>query len=346
MKKRATIIDVAKAAGVSPSTVSRVLNGRSGNVPISDTTRKQVEEVVAALGYEASVFAAALRTERTGVLGAVIRDIRDPFLSLLLQEIQEVAYQAGQEVLIGHARYDINRAERILRLMRGRLFDGMILLGDMPGDDMVIRELNQYPVPFVTIARGTKAATPSVNVDEGVGTRLALNYLVELGHSRIACIASMTVAGLGERVEHYKQFIADHDLPSYPQYIQTGNMTQSDVYEALQTIFNAPEPPTALFCARDWVALKVIDVCRRMGLQIPEDVSIIGFDDIDDAAFTYPALTTIRQPVEVMAQTAVEILLTCIESSAVADSDLRQQRHILKPTLVVRDSCQRLDAKL
>lgn len=341
MKKRITIIDVAKTAGVSPSTVSRVLNGRSGNVPISDTTRKLVEATATELGYEASVFASALRTDRTQVLGAVIRDIRDPFLSLLLQEIQEVAYQAKQEVLIGHARYDINRAGRFFRLMRGRLFDGLILLGDMPGDDGIIHELSQHPVPFVTIARGTKATTPSVNVDDTVGTQLALEYLVELGHSSIGCISSMTVAGLGERVDHYKTFVADRKLPWYPQYVQTGNMTQIDIYNALQTMFTAPEPPTAIFCALDRVALKVIDVCRRMDLRVPEDVSIIGFDDIDDAAFSYPTLTTIRQPVDVMAQKAIDILMACIETSASADSDLRQQRHILEPTLVIRDSCRR-----
>ena len=345
MKKRVTIIDVAKAAGVSPSTVSRVLNGRSGNVPISDATRKLVEEVASNLGYEASVFASALRTERTRVLGAVIRDIRDPFLSLLLEEIQEFAYQAGQEVLIGHARYDINRAGRFLRLMRGRLFDGMILLGDMPGDDGIIRELNQHPVPFVTIARGTKAATPSVNVDDTVGTQLALDYLLTLGHTHIGCISSMAVAGLGERVDHYKSFVVDHGLPWYPQYVQTGNMTQADIYKALQTMFSAPTPPTAIYCVLDRVALKVIDVCRRMDIRVPEDVSIIGFDDIDDAAYSYPTLTTIRQPVDVMAKQAIDILMACIETSALVDSDLRKQRHILEPVLVVRDSCRYIENK-
>lgn len=340
MKKRNTIIDVAKAAGVSPSTVSRVLNSRSGDVPISEITRQNVKEAAERLGYEASMFASALRTDRTGVIGAIIRDIRDPFLSLLAQEIQDVAHKAGKEVLIGHAKYDIQRAERILRLMRGRLFEGVILLGDMPGDNVIINELNQHATPFVTIARGTSAATPSVNVDEKVGTNLALNYLLELGHRRIACIASMPLAGLGERVDEYHQFVKRHQLPWFPEYVQTGTMTHAQVYEALQVIFSAPTPPTAIFCALDRVAVKVIDACRSMGLQLPDDFSIIGFDDIDDAAHTFPALTTIRQPVDLMVQAAIDILLECIEAPDLAASELRSRRQIITPFLVIRDSCK------
>lgn len=339
MKKRSTIIDVAKAAGVSPSTVSRVLNSRLGGVPISEQTRQSVKEAAQKLGYEASVFAAALRTERTGVIGAVIRDVRDPFLSLLLQEIQEVAYQVGKEVLIGHAKYDIVRAERFLRLMRGRLFDGVILMGDMPGDASIIDELSQYATPYVTIARGTKAATPSVNVDEALGTQLALSYLLELGHRRIACMAALPLAGVGERVTEYHQFIATHSLPWHDRYLQTGHLTQVAVQWALQTMLSAPEPPTAIFCATDRMAIHVISASRSLGLRLPDELSIIGFDDIDDAAQTFPALTTIRQPVTMMAQAAIDILLECLEAPASAKERLRAKRQILPPALIIRDSC-------
>ncbi|MEQ9030596.1 MAG: LacI family DNA-binding transcriptional regulator, partial [Aggregatilineales bacterium] len=242
MKKRVTIIEVAKVAGVSPSTVSRVLNNRSGDLAISQLTQKKVEDTARRLGYEASVFAAALRTDRTDVIGAVIRDIRDPFLSLLVQEIQEAAYQAKKELLIGHAKYDIQRAERILRLMRTRLFDGVVLLGDMPGDSLVIDELSQYGTPFVTVARGTQAPTPSVNVDEQAGTRMALEYLVELGHRRIACMANMALAGVGERVDEYQRFVIEHGLIHYPEYIRASKVNHADIYQALREIFSAPEP--------------------------------------------------------------------------------------------------------
>ncbi len=343
VKKRVTIIDVAKAAGVSPSTVSRVLNSRSGDLPISELTQKQVETAARRLGYEASVFAAALRTDRTDVIGAVIRDIRDPFLALLVQEIQEVAYQAKKELLIGHAKYDIKRAERILRLMRTRLFDGVVLLGDMPGDSIIINELSQYGTPFVTLARGTKAATPSVNVDEQAGTTMALEYLLELGHRRIACMASLALAGVGERVKEYQRFVKKHDLPQYPEYMRTSKVNHADIYQALREMFSAPEAPTAIFCALDRVAVTAIDACRSMGLDVPNDVSIIGFDDIDDAASTYPALTTIRQPASLMAETAVKLLIAYIETDDRSDIAISGQRHILLPELVERDSCRRVE---
>lgn len=343
VKKRVTIIEVAKVAGVSPSTVSRVLNNRSGDLAISQLTQKKVEDTARRLGYEASVFAAALRTDRTDVIGAVIRDIRDPFLSLLVQEIQEAAYQAKKELLIGHAKYDIQRAERILRLMRTRLFDGVVLLGDMPGDSLVIDELSQYGTPFVTVARGTQAPTPSVNVDEQAGTRMALEYLVELGHRRIACMANMALAGVGERVDEYQRFVIEHGLIHYPEYIRASKVNHADIYQALREIFSAPEPPTAIFCALDRVAVTAIDACRSMGLDVPGDVSIIGFDDIDDAAFTYPALTTIKQPATLMAETAVNLLIACINADKNSENDMRTQRHLLMPSLVIRDSCRRID---
>ncbi len=343
MKKRVTIVDVAKEAGVSPSTVSRVLNNRSGDLPISEATQKKVEKASRRLGYQASVFASALRTDRTDVIGAVIRDIRDPFLSLLVQEIQEVCYQAKKDLLIGHAKYDIQRAERLLRLMRTRLFDAVVLLGDMPGDNFIIDELIEYGTPFVTIARGTNAVTPSVNVDEKAGTTIALEYLLELGHRRIACIASKALAGVGERVEEYSRFIKKHDLPNYPEYIRTTQVNHANIYQALREIFNAPEKPTAIFCALDRVAVTAIDACRSMGLDVPKDVSIIGFDNIDDSAFTFPALTTIQQPTELMAQTAVNILIEFIEADEKVRAELKSQRHILMPSLIIRDSCRRVN---
>ena len=342
-KKRVTIIDVAKAAGVSPSTVSRVLNNRSGDLPISEMTQKQVSDTARRLGYEASVFAAALRTDRTDVIGAVIRDIRDPFLSLLVQEIQDAAFDAKKELLIGHAKYDIQRAERILRLMRTRLFDGVVLLGDMPGDNVIINELNQYATPYVTIARGTTAATPSVNVDEQAGTTMALEYLVKLGHRRIACMASMALAGVGERVNQYKLFVQQSQLPHYPEYAQITKINHSDIYQALHAMFSASEPPTAIFCALDRVAIIAIDACRSMGLDVPQDVSIIGFDDIDDAASAFPALTTVRQPATLMARQAVALLVACIEAENEDHEALHLQRHILMPSLVIRNSCRAIE---
>jgi len=340
MAKRATIADVAKASGVSPGTVSRVLNSRTGDIPISEATQKQVRKAAQKLGYEPNVFAAALRTDRTGVIGVVVRNVNEPIFSMLLEQLQTHAHDEGLDLLVGNAGYSLETAERQIKLMSSRLFDGVIVMGHMPDDNRLFDQLTTKQIPFVTLARGTQTMTPLVNVDEAAGTLAGLEYLYQLGHRRIAFIGSLRMAGVEERLETYQDFVRTHDLPVDESYTRTTAFNRSGAIQEARQLANLIPRPTAVFCAADTLALGAIIGFQREGIQIPDDISIIGFDNMPEGREFLPNLTTISQPVQGMAREAMQLLMERINSKT--DETLANRRVILRPELVVRESCKAL----
>ncbi len=333
---RVTIAEVAKEAGVSPGTVSRVLNPRlDQNVKISEATRQQVMTAVKRLGYQTNPFASALRTQRTGVIGAIIRDINDPFLSLMARELQRIAHAQGVELLMGHAEYDLETVRRQLKFMRN-WFDGLLIIGDMPGDQAVFEDLRESGTPYVAVACGTKAVTPFVNIDEERGTRLGLDYLFALGHRRIAFIGNTNHAGIRERWAAFQQFVEEKSLTWVDGYLQSCPYTRIASIGAVQRLLSLPMPPTAILCTSDLQALGAVSGAWQIGWRVPEAVSIMGFDDIEEASDTFPALTTIRQPVGDMAQQAMSLLMSLIQDPS---KEAHLSRVIVQPRLMVRRSC-------
>lgn len=334
--KRVTIAEVAKAAGVSISTVSRVLNSRTGSIPISESTKQLVWKAANKLGYQVDPFASALRTRRSGVLGAIIRDIHDPFLVKVLRHLQILASGKGLELLLGHANYDINTAGRHLGLMRSRWFDGLLLIGDIPGDAVLIKQLQASHKAFVTLARGSEAGTFAVNVDEEAGSRLMLDHLYSLGHRRIACIGTQSQVGIASRLTFYQDYIRSHDLYFEDAYLKFCPNNRQSAAESTRQLLSLPNPPTAIFAATDVTAFGALNCAWRMGWSVPEQISIGGFDDIDEASETFPPLTTVRQPVDIMAERAVGLLLALIDGQPASDFELN---HTITPELVIRASC-------
>lgn len=314
-------------------TVSRVLNGRAGEIRISEPTRLRVVEAAERLGYRADPFAAAMRTGRTGVIGAVIRDIGDPFLSLLVRELQRAAHGAGLELLLGHAAEDPKTAGRQLRFMLDQWFDGLVLLGNLPEDSAVVEELIGGGVPFVAVARGPEAGIPSVNVDEAVGARLALDHLRALGHERVAFIGNLEHAGVQERLAAYKRYVKEHSLSQEEGYVRACPSRRSAAVAITTNLMDSTRLPTALFCASDLLAFGAVGGVWRTGLRVPEDVSIIGFDDVEEAANSFPPLTTVRQPAAEMADRAVDLLAGLMDDPSGERSML-----VARPELVVRGS--------
>ena len=333
---RIRIADVAREAGVSSGTVSRVLNPRQNpSVKISDATCQKVLEAAKRLGYQTNPFASALRTQRTGVICAIIRDINDPFLSLMAREFQRIAHAQGVELLMGHAEYDLETVRRQLTFMRN-WFDGLLIIGDMPGDQTVLEELRASGTPFVAVACGTKGITPFVNIDEERGTRLGLEYLYALGHRRIGFIGSTNHAGIRERWATFQQFIEEKSMIWADGYLQPCSYTRIASIGAIQRILSLPTPPTAVLCTSDLQALGAVSGAWQMGWRVPEAISIMGFDDVEEATDTFPALTTIRQPVGEMARQAMSLLTSLIEDPSRAD---QMSGVIVEPRLMVRRSC-------
>jgi LacI family transcriptional regulator, repressor for deo operon, udp, cdd, tsx, nupC, and nupG len=334
--KKVTIADVANVAGVSISTVSRVLNKRSGSIPISEETKQIVCNTAKKLGYQADPFASALRTRRSGVIGAIVRDIHDPFLVKVLLELQRLARKKGLELLLGHADYDLHTAGRQLMLMNSRWFDGLLLIGDIPGDMVLIQQLQASNKPFVTVAHGSQAGTIAVNVDEDEGSRLLLDYLSELGHRRIACIGTQSQVGIASRLSYYKDYIEKHNLYTENDYLQNCPNNRRSAAECTRILLNLPNPPTAIFAATDIIAIGAINCAWRMGWSVPDQISICGFDDIDEASQTFPLLTTICQPVDTMAERALDLLVGLIEGQSSTEI---KQNHIITPELIIRGTC-------
>lgn len=330
-----TIADVAKAAGVSSGTVSRVLNWRQGEAKISEATRKHVLETVERLGYQANPFASALRSQQSGVIGAIVRDIHDPFLSLMARELQRVAHARGIEFLMGHAEYNLETVRSQVKFMR-TWFDGLIMIGDMSGDQVVMDELQAYGTPFVAVACGTHTHIPLVNTDEVEGTRLGMDYLYSLGHRRIGFIGNIEHAGVQERREAFLTYVHEKSLYWTDAYLQPAAYTRSAAITCVQRLLSLPVPPTAIFCTADLLALGAVSGALQMGWRVPEAVSIIGFDDVEESASAYPPLTTVRQPVNEIAQAAMDLLMERIQNPA-AESEPKQL--LVPPTLRIRRSC-------
>lgn len=334
--KKVTIAEVAKAAGVSISTVSRVLNSRSGSIPISESTKQSVWNAANKLGYQVDPFASALRTRRSGVIGAIIRDIRDPFLVKVLRYLQILASEKGLELLLGHANYDIKTAGRQLGLMRSRWFDGLLLIGDIPGDPALIKQLKASHKPFITVSRGSEAGTFSVNVDEEAGSLLMLDYLYSLGHRRIACIGTEAQVGIASRLSYFQNYVLSHNLDFEDEYLKFCPNNRQSAAECTRQLLELPNPPTAIFAATDVTAFGALNCAWRMGWSVPEQISIGGFDDIDEASETFPPLTTVRQPVDIMAEKAVSLLLALIDGQSVSGLSLN---YSITPELIIRGSC-------
>jgi len=331
-----TLADIAEAAHVSVGTVSRVLNGREGGIKISQATTSRVMEAAKRLGYQPNPFATALRTQRTGVLGAILRDLGDPFLSKLARALGQAAHEQGFELLLGHADYDSQTAQRQLTLMLNHWFDGLLLLGNLPGDAALLAQVQQSRTPCVAVASGSETSVPLVALDEGRGTSLGLEYLFHLGHRRLAFVGTVEHAGVSERLAAFRQFARDRGLEWHDGYEQCCVRTPGEATVCLRQLLSLPVPPTAIFCASDVLALRTMSVAWQLGFHLPDQLSILGFDDIEQAAESVPALTTIRQPVPMMAREAISMLRERIDGSP---NDAQEYRRIVQPELIVRASC-------
>lgn len=335
-KPALTLADIAKAAQVSVSTVSRVLSQREGAIPISSATVSRVREAAKRLGYAPNPFASALRTQRTGVLGAILRDLGDPFLSLLVRALQHAAHREGFDLLVGHAASDPETAERHLTFLLNPWFDGLFLLGNLPDDEFLLQMLMQRPRPCVALACGTGMAFPTVTIDEEAGTRLALDYLYQSGHRRVAFLGNLGHAGVRERLSSFQRFVRERNLVWQEGYEQHCSSSRGEAAAQVRHLLALPEPPTALFCASDLLALGAMSGVWQMGCTVPDTLSILGFDDIEEAAEGFPSLTTVRQPVEALAELATRLIRSLIEGHPPEE---HERRLIVQPELIIRQSC-------
>jgi DNA-binding LacI/PurR family transcriptional regulator len=330
--------DVANRAGVSRTTVSFVLNDVPG-VKISDETRKRVLLAARELNYYPTAAARTLASGKTRRVGLVLgagheRLAADAFLPSFLQGVTASVHQRGYLLMIQMAE-DVPSHEAYMRLIREQQVDGLILSGPR-ADDHVLPELAESGFPLILHGRLEGYAFPTVDVDNQAGAYQAVTHLIQLGHRRIGFIsnAPLSYSGAQDRLAGYRLALSEHDLPMDGELVRTATFLPAAGQAAMRALLDSSSPPTAVFAGSDVVALGAVSAIYTAGLRIPEDVAVVGFDDIFLAAYLHPPLTTVRVPAYGLGWTAAEVLLALIEGDDVSSVTLETE-------LVVRQSCGR-----
>ena len=340
-KKRVTSQDVADLAGVSRTTVSLVLNKVEG-IHISPETRQRVHDAAERLGYIPNATAQALATQRARAIGLVMTRsphhiASDTFLPQILGGLLEVVKQHKLRLLIESVEEE--HQDRVyLELARAKHIDGMILLTPRI-DDSGLGRLEDVDVPSVLMGKLSDANFFSVDVDNRLAARKAVQYLIELGHTRIACVSNArpSYSASPERVLGYKDSLEQAEIPLDNSLIQYADFDPQSGFDCMQKLLSSGNEFTAVFVASDNVAMGAKSALREAGKRIPDDVSIVGFDDIPWAQYSDPPLTTVRLPAQELASEACLMLLDLMQGKEPDEPHL-----VLDTELVVRKSCRRL----
>lgn len=337
MTTRATIEDVAKAAGVSVATVSRALRDLPNVAP---ATRSRIRQIARRLDYEAHPQAARLASGKTMTIGLVAPLFGLWYAMQVVAGAEEVLSDQGYDLLIQAADTPENR-ERFLRRaasLRGRV-DGLILVDFFASPDQADR-LRTAQVPIVTIGDRIEGL-PSVTIDNRAGGAMAAEHLIALGHRRIALMTGDTAHGYPSpvpeaRAEGYAAALAEAGVDADPDLVVDGGFTVGGGSEAIEALWERPDPPTAVFCLSDEMAMGALARIRMSGRRVPEDLSVVGFDD-HDLAHVF-GLTTVQQPVRAMGRAATRDLL-----AAIAAPDADPTHRNMAMTLIPRASTARLE---
>jgi DNA-binding LacI/PurR family transcriptional regulator len=330
-----TILDVARLAGVSKSTVSNVLRA-TGRV--SAGTRTQVLAAIDELGYRPNVLARNLVRRRTSTLGLLVGDLANPFYSELAKLVEQRASAAGYTTMIANTdgRPDFERA-RVETLLEHRVAGILVL--QLTGGRATVTDVLARAVPLVVLTCPEEEGADSVSVDDAEGVHAATVHLLGLGHRRIAYLTSDLIEVGSDRLrrEGYLRGLREADIESSSDLIRPVSQLEAPdgaIAEAVVGLVGLCNRPTAIICANDLIAVDVLDTLEGLGLAVPADVSVVGFDDIALASLRRISLTTVSQPREELARLAVELALDRIELGF----DGPPRRVHLAPTLVVRSS--------
>lgn len=328
-----TIEDVAQAAKVSKTTVSHVLSGKR---PVAAATRKHVEKVMGDLGFQPNFFAQALNKSGGRTVALLAQDITNPFYPALARGLQRSVQQSGHVVMLFDGDAGPATTTTSVQAAIHRRVDGMVVaVSDVDGD---IAEVLRANIPVVVVgASASKLDLDWVTADD---TRIAgdvVDRLVSMGHTAIATISGpQEHAPGGPRQRGFHAALVGHGLPLPDEYVVEGDWTRSGGFGAMRTLLALEKRPTAVFCANDLMAIGAIDAVRQAGLSIPDDIAVVGVDDIEAASLVSPALTTVRIPAEEIGRAAGDLLVHRIEDRG----DLASPpRHVLvQHQLIVRES--------
>lgn len=327
-----TISEVAKEANVSRATVSHVINNTRF---VSEETRQRVEQAINELGYRPNVLARSLRLGETLTLGLILPDSSNTFFAEIGRSIEIAAFESGYSVILCNSGEDPDKESLYIDILTKKQVDGIILVPTCIHYD-AIRSLKKLQVPIVLMDRElTDLALDTVLVDNLMGGLIATRYLTSLGHRRIGCIAGpSSINPSAQRLLGYQQALKEAGIPFDKSLVRIGEFSALSGWSRGNDLLSMSKPPTAIFACNDMMAIGLLRAAHEKGIRVPEDLSLIGFDDIEPVSFTIPPLTTIAQPKIEISEKAIKFLIQRINNP-----QRDPQYEILPVSLVIRDSC-------
>jgi len=327
-----TIREVAQKAGVSYATVSHVINNTRF---VSEETRERVLSAMSELKYRPNAVAQSLRSGRTNTIGMILPDSSNPFFAEIGRQIEEEAFRKGYSIILCNMELQPEKEMLYVDVLINKQVDGIIFVAT--GDQTsLLQLLLDQGIPVILIDRDL----PEMNIDTVItdnrlGGYLATRHLIDLGHRRIACITgpSSKITPSASRVVGYRQALEEAGLPYDKQIVCLGDFHPQSGMDIMEALLKRPNPPTAVFACNDLMALGCMRAAMYAGYRIPEDLSIVGFDDIELARFTNPPLTTVCQP-----KKEIGILATQKLVERIADKCISSLKVILPTSLIVRES--------
>lgn len=306
----ATIYEVAKRAGVSTATVSRVVSGHKNAV--SPATRRRVLRAVEQLGYVPNAAARNLRTLNTRKIVVTVPDLSNPFFALILQGIEDAAQREGYAVLVGDTQHDPEREDRYAQMLRRKEADGLIFLGHrLPTEaEQLVSAAAPRSAPVVNGCEfSSTLGVPSVHIDNAKAADEAMDYLYKLGHRRIGVLTGPLLSPLSR--DRLRGVMARAKAEGHEDRltIVNGDFSIASGVSGAERLLQAKTPPTAIFCFNDEMAMGVLETARRRGVRVPEQLSVVGFDDIRFSRHIDPPLTTVAQPMREIGEGCVRLLL-------------------------------------
>ncbi|MEA3350710.1 MAG: LacI family DNA-binding transcriptional regulator [Chloroflexota bacterium] len=331
-----TIKDIAKIAGVSHSTVSRALSGHSG---ISKETTDRIKKIASDIGYVPSAVARGLKTSRSNALGVIVNRIDDPFFSEILQGIEDVLQEAGYSLFVAASNRDSSREKIIVQAMRERRVDGIIVCTTQFCDEHR-SQLEHYGFPIIAIGNHEESDYRwLVYHDDFYGSVQITKYLIELGHKKIAYLGNARAESTTQgRLNGLMQEMNAVSLPIPDEYIfQCPNGKPDGGEIGAKYCVDLVDPPTAIMCFNDMMAIGAIKALREAGKCVPIDFSVVGFDDVPFSAYTYPTLTTFEQPKYQLGYEAAQMMYKFLQSQSDMNS-AKGQTLMLRGELIVRET--------
>ncbi|MGH3425946.1 MAG: LacI family DNA-binding transcriptional regulator [Nocardioidaceae bacterium] len=330
------IRDVAAAAGVSAATVSRVLNPEAAAYPVRPETRERVLEAIERLRYRPNDLARALLHRRTNVVGLIVPDISNPYYPEVARGIEDVASTAGWRVVLCNTDRDIEKTTTYLDTLIKTRADGVIVVGGSTSEALAPNIFEPYDTRIVLVGRH-ELPYPSVQIDNVAAAHEATAHVLRLGHRRVAFLggphASRTVQ---DRLAGYRQALEDAGVAFAERLVREGDFQEASGYATAGGLLGLPDPPTAIIAANDRMAFGAHAAAVDHGLRVPDDVSLVGFDDVSLASYLRPALTTVAIPSYEIGERAMRILLAEDPADPAGGG---AEPSTLATKLVVRDSC-------